>query len=360
MNRVVVDRIAEALLYEGYLLYPYRPSVKNRQRWTFGGLYPASYAVTGAESDRSMVLTQCLVRGGPASSLSVSVRFLHLVVRRVGVFDGQVTDWPACESLTLRFVESLRVGDEVLHAWQEAREREVRLEDSILGELADHPRYVTFGFGSEREREPVRDASGTIVGIVEREQRSVDGAVTLAAEVVDDGVYRITVSVENRTPFNIAARDDRDEVLLHTFVSTHTALGVEAGAFVSLLDPPESLRELVADCRNVGTWPVLVGTEGVADTMLSSPIILYDYPRLAPESPGDLFDATEIDEILTLRIMTLTDEEKREVAALDSRGRALLERTDSLSRDQLMGLHGTYRERSQLAGGHDHGSVGSD
>jgi hydrogenase maturation protease len=64
---------------------------------------------------------------------------------------------------------------------------------------------------------------------------------------------------------------------------------------------------------------VLVGKEGTADSILSSPIILYDYPKVAPESPGDLFDATEIDEILTLRILALTDEEKREMAAIDSR-----------------------------------------
>jgi hydrogenase maturation protease len=77
--------------------------------------------------------------------------------------------------------------------------------------------------------------------------------------------------------------------------------------------------------------------------MLSSPIILYDYPQIAPESPGDLFDATEIDEILTLRILTLTDDEKRAMASLDERARALLERTESIAREQLMGLHGTIR-----------------
>ena len=43
MNRALVDPIADAVLYEGYILYPYRPSVKNRQRWTFGGLYPEAY-----------------------------------------------------------------------------------------------------------------------------------------------------------------------------------------------------------------------------------------------------------------------------------------------------------------------------
>ena len=99
-------------------------------------------------------------------------------------------------------------------------------------------------------------------------------------------------------------------------------------------------------CRNVGGWPVLVGEEGTRDTMLSSPIILYDYPQIAPESPGDLFDGTEIDEILTLRIMTLTDEEKRAAIGLDSRARDLLSRTENLSREQLYDLHGVMRPRA--------------
>jgi len=76
---------------------------------------------------------------------------------------------------------------------------------------------------------------------------------------------------------------------------------------------------------------------------LSSPIILYDYPQIAPESSGDLFDGTEIDEILSLRIMTLTDEEKREMRESDVRARQILERTESLPVDQLMKLHGVLR-----------------
>ena len=135
----------------------------------------------------------------------------------------------------------------------------------------------------------------------------------------------------------------RDEALLRSLVSTHVVLGVLQGAFVSLMDPGEPMQEAAAGCRNVGVWPVLVGTEGDNDTMLASPIILYDYPQIAPESPGDLFDGTEIDEILTLRILTMTESEKQEVIASDERGRALLARTESLAREQLLGLHGTFR-----------------
>jgi hydrogenase maturation protease len=127
-------------------------------------------------------------------------------------------------------------------------------------------------------------------------------------------------------------------------VSAHVVLGVADGKFISLLDPPEHLREVAASCQNVGVWPVLVGAEGAGDAMLASPIILYDYPQIAPESPGDLFDGTEIDEILALRILTMTDEEKQEMRNTDERARKMLERTENLPMEQLAKLHGTLRE----------------
>src|ERR1044072_4737672 len=130
---------------------------------------------------------------------------------------------------------------------------------------------------------------------------------------------------------------------MRSLVSTHTILAAQGGEFVSLLEPPPALTELAASCRNTGTWPVMVGEEGERDCMLSSPIILYDYPQIAPESAGELFDGTEIDEILTLRIMTLTDEEKREMRGVDERARRILERTETLHPEQMMRLHGEMK-----------------
>jgi hypothetical protein len=151
------------------------------------------------------------------------------------------------------------------------------------------------------------------------------------------------VLIRNTTPFESAKESSRDQALLSSMVSAHTILGVQDGRFVSLLAPPVQITELAASCKNVGTWPVLVGEEGQCDTVLSSPIILYDYPQIAPESAGDLFDGTEIDEILSLRIMTLTDDEKREMSQSDERARQVLERTESMPVEQLMKLHGVLR-----------------
>ena len=77
--------------------------------------------------------------------------------------------------------------------------------------------------------------------------------------------------------------------------------------------------------------------------MLSSPIILYDYPEIAPESPGDLFDGTEIDEILNLRVLTMTDEEKWEMSQVDERARQILNRTETLTEEDFWKMHGTIR-----------------
>ncbi len=342
MNRALVDRIVAAVLYEGYILYPYRPSVKNRQRWTFGGLYPEAYCQTPGGSDAWSNQTEMFVRGDAATTLEGAVRFLHLTARVVGEIAPPLGEWPASGEPSFHPVESLRVGDQLYYTWQEAEEREVALGGLELGALLDRPRHLPFTFRGRRWSEPLRDAGGAVAGVLVREQQTLEGVVEATAARVEDGLFRVTVRVVNRTPLGVAGT--RDEVLLRALVSTHTILGVRGGEFVSLLDPPEPWREAATACRNVGTWPVLVGEEGQTDTVLSSPIILYDYPQVAPESPGDLFDAGEIDEILTLRIMTLTDDEKQAMAAVDSRARALLARTENLAREQLLGLHGTVRE----------------
>jgi hypothetical protein len=135
---------------------------------------------------------------------------------------------------------------------------------------------------------------------------------------------------------------------MRSLISARLILGANRGDFVSLLDPPAELRESAALCRNVGVFPVLIGEEGQRDTMLASPIILYDYPQIAPESAGDLFDGTEIGEILSLRIMTMTDEEKLEMRQSDDRTRQLLDSIETLPEEHLMKLHGVLRGLRQL------------
>ena len=192
--------------------------------------------------------------------------------------------------------------------------------------------------------EPLLDEStGNTAGGLIRTQQAIDGEIQVSVIEVVAGLFKCTIQILNRTPLENADQKSRDDALMRSFVSTHTILNVANGEFVSLLDPPENFREAAAGCSNIGTYPVMVGEEGFTDCMLSSPIILYDYPQIAPESAGNLFDGTEIDEILTLRIMTLTEEEKREMRSADDRARQILERTETLPMEQLMKMHGAMK-----------------
>jgi hypothetical protein len=348
MRGTLVDRLVDAVLYEGYILYPYRPSVKNRQRWTFGGLFPEAYCSAQSGSDASGNQTECLVQGSPQTTLDVVVRFLHLTERVVGEIPPPLADWPSGQEPSFQPVENLRVGDQVFHTWQEAEERTVELTGLLLDDLVQRPQRQTFTQPGRRWMEPLRGPGGDVRGVLVREQQAIAGAIEAEATEAAKGLFKMTVRVVNQTPLEKTLSTSRDAALLRALVSTHAILRVGQGAFVSLLDPPECWREAAGACRNVGTWPVLVGTEGARDTMLSSPIILYDYPEVAPESPGEFFDSTEIDEMLTLRILTLTDEEKEVMAAVDERARALLARTEALAREQLSGLHGTLRNLRPL------------
>ncbi len=212
-----------------------------------------------------------------------------------------------------------------------------------LASFSRHPLQHSFELTASTAEEPLRDARGTLAGRIVRTQYPVDGAIHVSAHPVAENTFKIVVRVGNVTPIHNAANVGRDSALLQSLVSAHVVLGVEDGEFVSLLDPPEALRTAIEDCHNQGVFPVLVGEAGQRDTMLASPIILYDYPQIAAESAGDLFDGTEIDEILSLRIMTMTDEEKREMCESDERARQMLERTENLPAEEFMKMHGALR-----------------
>jgi hydrogenase maturation protease len=316
MNRELVEKIADATLYESYLLYPYRHSaVKNQRRFNFGVLAPQAYSEAQAPGTESWRMqTECLLLGNRNPVLDVKVRFLHLRERNA---NGM-----SC---------------------QEAVEREVNAPNLRVSRLLAHPYRQPIFFPAARESEFARGANGRGNGVTLRKQEAIEGVVEVSAMRIGERLHRITARIFNLTPFENAAAKNRDEASLGSFVSAHTILEASGGEFISLLDPPAEFREAAAGCQNIGAWPVLAGEEGARDTMLSSPIILYDYPQIAPESAGDLFDGAEIDEILTLRILTLTEEEKREMREADDRARRILERTETLPEEHLMKLHGALR-----------------
>jgi hypothetical protein len=350
-----VEKIAAAVLYEGYVLWPYRRSAqKNQRRWTFGGVYPRAYSEAEGGNDPWLMQTQCLVVG-EKPTIEVKVRFLHVVERRVGRYVGRGFETRPYQGAgkeqnaaeRLEFVDELRVGTERYLAWEEAAEREVVASGLSLADL-ETPMRTAISVPAGTEESSLADEAGQTVGALVRSWRSLEGVVEVEAEPVREGLFKLTVKVMNTAPWSL---QNREETLQQTLVSTHTILKVEGGEFVSLMDPPEELKCLAQECENVKTWPVLAGEEGDKHTILSSPIILYDYPQIAPESPGDLFDGGEIDQLLTLSILSLTDEEKEEARATDPRAREILDRSESLTEEDLMGLHGAVRGFQTLRGG---------
>jgi hypothetical protein len=297
MNRELAMKVANAVLYEGYMLYPYRPSaIKNQQRWSFGILYPPQYHEVGLGTERAEMHSECLVKVTGSPVLHVQLRFLQLLPGE----DGE-------EGLERSFDCELSVGTAGQHSFH-------------------------FVFAPEGVSGGRRQVKGTIaVSIVE-----------LTSQLV-----KLALTVANTTAF-AGEPSDRNSALLVSLFSAHTILSITGGEFVSLIDPPDELRAEVNACKNVGIFPVLVCAEGERDMMLCSPIVLYDYPQIAPESAGDFFDGTEMDEMLTLRVMTLTDDEKNQMRSGDGHVRELLQRTEASAREQLARTHGTIRSLRQV------------
>jgi hydrogenase maturation protease len=321
MNHALARKVADAVLYEGYMLYPYRPSaIKNRQRWSFGILYPPSYSEARSGTERSTMHSECLIEfaADAKPTLQIQLRFLHLLSRQV--------------------VKSPQAIDErSLESWDEGVERTLNFD--ILS-LAQH-RFEFSSPGSD-ETEMLRSDTGQVIGTVRRTQQEVFGAISVESQRIGDGLVKLLIDIANTTPLPPEA-SNRDAALLRSLLSAHTIVSLTDAQFVSLLDPPPHLLDAASSCKNVGNFPVLVGTPPERDILLCSPIVLYDYPQIAPESASDFYDATEMDEMLTLRVMTLTDDEKDEMRRSDNRVRDLLERTEQSAREQLRRTHGTIR-----------------
>ncbi|CCG03938.1 conserved protein of unknown function [Blastococcus saxobsidens DD2] len=347
--------VADAILYEGYLLYPYRrSSPKNRVRWQFGVLAPREVVAAAGPADTSVAgsadawhqQTECLLEAPDEAEVHVRLRFLQLQHRAVerrtaaGAFVG---------------VDALDVDGQRHLTFDEALPREFDVHASV-GELRGGARTTEVTAPGGEEVEQLRDGAGTDVGRIVRRSWPVSATLTLetAAAEAPYRLHRLRVVTANSVT-TVAADVARPEALRHSLVAAHTLIGVRGGRFVSLLEPPIWASRAAEGCRNVHTFPVLAGESGGRDVVLSSPIILYDHPQIAPESPGPLFDSGEIDEILSLRTMTLTDEEKREVRATDPQAAAILDRVDHLPEEVLARLHGAVRSLRPIRHGENAG-----
>jgi hypothetical protein len=102
--------------------------------------------------------------------------------------------------------------------------------------------------------------------------------------------------------------------------------------------PGPSAAPLVAQCDHVNIFPVLA--TDVDDTVIGATIVLPDHPQIAPESHGDLFDATEIEEALLLHVLALSDAEREAIAEQDPKVREMLARASAASPEDLARVRG--------------------
>jgi hypothetical protein len=308
LNFAPIEAIADAVLFEGYILYPYRPSsIKNRQRWNFGTLYPRAFAAAQNPPERCQFAAQLLAEMSEKSRFSARVRFLQLVA-------------PAAEH-----------GE----GWEEGFARSRDVESVGLAQLLEEVECI-FDLSALAEDE----ADHAPAGFTEKARR---GRLRLKAEPLHHSFYRLHIELANESPVEPVATFSRRPVQDIAFTSAHLMLAMEEGAFVSLLEPQPELEVDAKACTQDGVFPVLAGEAGDRSRILCPPIILYDYPKTAPESAGDFFDGTEVDEMLSLRVLTLTDQEKDEMRRSDPHARAILERTEILPDEQLARVHGAVR-----------------
>ena len=319
MNLNAVRSIANAVLYEGYILYPYRASSqKNQSRWQFGVVMAPGYADIDP-SERTYTQAECVLEHTGQPVVQVILRFLQ-VQRRTTEGSGQ--------------------------GWDEAVEREIEVTAEGAALLGDGV-VEEFAIAGGEDREPLDEPGGPGGAgprYAVRRREPLAGAVSVRAIEVPGPwrAVRLQVRVENRTAVSPVPQR-REDALPSALIAAHTIISVSGGEFISMTDPPIWAQPAVAECQNEGGWPVLADPGGGRQVVLSSPIILYDHPELAAESPGELYDGTEIDEILTLRTLALSDDEKAEARATDPRAAALLDRVESMDAETMARLHGTIR-----------------
>jgi hypothetical protein len=323
-----VRRIADAVLYEGYILYPYRASAqKNRSRWQWGVVMAPGYAAADP-SERDFTQAEIVLEHSGQASVQIILRFLQ-VQRRSTVASGP---GPA----------------DGVQTWDEAVEREIEFtvgRDALLGASHVHEFAVDGG----EEREPLAGhgnagAGDAGAGYAVRRREPLAGVVSVRAFPLEGPwpAVRLQVRVENRTAVE-PVPERRNDALPTALVAAHVIMTATGGEFISMIDPPEWAKTAVAECENIGGWPVLADPDGGRDIVLSSPIILYDHPEVAPESAGELYDGLEIDEILTLRTLALSDDEKLQARATDARAAALIDRVEAMDAADIVKLHGTVR-----------------
>lgn len=276
-----IERICNALLYEGYALFPYRKnSLKNQKRFNFGVLSPKIW-VEKQINEHYFQQIEILVIAEKDSEITFKTQFLKLTA------DSE---------------------------WQTANEKIIEGKFSL-----------------------------TKSKTIEYKEDALFGKIKISSKKITENLFKIRFIFQNLSQILNPQKLSREEILSFSFVSTHTILGIENDKFLSQLEPPKEFAEYTKSLHNIGAFPVLIGDKCKQNSILASPIILYDFPEIAEKSFDNFFDGLEIDELMVLNLLALTDKEKRQIAETDERTRQILEKIESATPEDLLKLHANLR-----------------
>jgi hypothetical protein len=271
------EGLADAPLSEGFVLDPHRTS-RSRFQWRFGLVAPQG--PVGEAAAHSFTETVCLLESEERARLTVRLRFLQIQTRSAEGQGQPPGTWEQGVLHTKTTELALRVGQPA----------------SVL--LIEAP--------GARTVENIADAEGVLSARYITESRPLEGQMRLHVRPVAD-FLRVSIRFENLAPWEPHFATDRFALLRRSFVGAHLVVSAHEARFVSLLEPPASAAAAVASCHSTHVHPVLVGPAGRRDLMLSSPILFQDYPAFGQPEPADVSESADIDEALSLRLMTMAD-----------------------------------------------------
>ncbi len=301
MAEAGVEALVSSLLYEGYALYPYTPGVKNATPTPFGIVYPSGYA-DAQPAAYPMLRLECVLEGSPGAEVSGTVRFLQAAGEGHRGLERRI---------------EVGVGVKLADLTREARRYDFSFpREAGEGEVRGHAEMEAEMLGPELARIKLTVCNDTVIG------EGVPGWDTPEADV------------------------PRGEALQWSLLSVHPMVEVGDGAtFISPLERDGEAGAAVEACDVKNTFPVLVGKDDKA--VLGAAIVVPEHPELAPESLGNLFDNTEIEEALLLHVQVLSDDERESINQQnDPAVREMIERAEKTTGDEMMSLHGrlTYTE----------------
>ena len=290
MNKI--EKIADAILYEGYNLFPFRKSsLKNQKRFNFGIVSPKCWA-ENRTNNAFFQQTEVLIFSKDRDfNISMKIRFLQVEDKK--------------------------------YDWQNVLPRSIEVNFNFA-EILDTQHKKSFKFSSENNF------------------RKIHGEIKTFATRIHKNLFKISLVLINKTE---SENSSENQILPSSFISAHSILQIGKGKFISLRETQKEFESPAGTCKNIGVFPVLAGEKNKQNSVLSSPIILYDFPEVSENSFADFFDGTEIDELMVLSILALSDAEQEEIRKTDEKAAKILDKLDKIDARDLLKLHASMTRK---------------